>query len=96
MQASKEQRNAEPDVNSWEASVKWHLTTQAGPQFAALNGDINFIHLHPIIARLFGFKSNIAHGVFLVSKSIAALQRGKHNTAIDRLSASAKFCLLSS
>lgn len=66
----------EPDVKSWKASESWYLTTQAGPQFAALNGDINFIHLHPILARLFGFKSNIAHGTYLVSKTIAAMQAG--------------------
>ena len=60
-----------------DQSVTWPLTTQAGPQFAALNGDINFIHLHPIVARLFGFKSNIAHGTYLMSKAVAAIQQGK-------------------
>ena len=62
----------------WEQSVTWQLTTKAGPQFAGLNGDINFIHLHPIIAKLFGFKSNIAHGTYLMSKGIAAMQQGKY------------------
>ena len=76
LQASVKQNIPEPHVKSWQALEKWFLTTQAGPQFAALNGDINFIHLHPIVARLFGFKSNIAHGVYLVSKSIAAMQAG--------------------
>ena len=61
----------------WDRSATWQLTTQAGPQFAALNGDINFIHLHPVIARAFGFKSNIAHGTYLTSKAIAAIQQGK-------------------
>ena len=68
----------EADVQpDWDRSVIWQLTTQAGPQFAALNGDINFIHLHPIIARVFGFKSNIAHGTYLLAKAIAAIQQGK-------------------
>ena len=68
------ENEVQPD---WDRSATWQLTTQAGPQFAALNGDINFIHLHPIIARAFGFKSNIAHGTYLVSKAIAAIQQGK-------------------
>ncbi|KAL3152095.1 hypothetical protein ABBQ32_001201 [Trebouxia sp. C0010 RCD-2024] len=60
----------------WDHYATWQMTTQAGPQFAALNGDINLIHLHPITARLFGFKSNIAHGTYLVSKAVAAMQHG--------------------
>lgn len=68
----------ETDVQpDWDRSATWQLTTQAGPQFAALNGDINFIHLHPVIARAFGFRSNIAHGTYLMSKAIAAIQQGK-------------------
>lgn len=62
----------------WDHYATWQMTTQAGPQFAALNGDINLIHLHPITARLFGFKSNIAHGTYLVSKAVAAMQHGRH------------------
>ena len=69
----------------WDHCATWQLTTQAGPQFAALNGDINFIHLHPIIARLFGFRSNIAHGMYLISKAIAAMQHGKHRRALSML-----------
>ncbi len=77
LQASVKQIDHVPDVKSWKASEEWYLTNQAGPQFAALNGDINFIHLHPIFARLFGFKSNIAHGTYLVSKALAAMQTGE-------------------
>ena len=77
LQGNSKQSEPELDVTSFQGSEKWQLSTQDGPQFAALNGDINFIHLHPILARLFGFKSNIAHGVYLVSKSIAAMQKGE-------------------
>ena len=66
---------ATADWASWSGSEVWSLDTSAGPRFAALNGDINLIHLSPTLARLFGFPSNIAHGVFLVSRSIAAIQR---------------------
>ncbi len=86
LQGTSKQIEPELDVRSFQASEKWQLSTQDGPQFAALNGDINFIHLHPILARLFGFKSNIAHGVYLVSKSIAAMQTGEVTNVIFTLS----------
>jgi len=82
LQGTSKQSEPELDVTSFQASEMWQLSTQDGPQFAALNGDINFIHLHPILARLFGFKSNIAHGVYLVSRSIAAMQTGEATNAI--------------
>ena len=37
-------------------------------------GDMNPIHLHPVLARLFGFKSNIAHGHLVLSQALAAMQ----------------------
>lgn len=86
LQGNSKQSEPELDFTSSQASEKWQLSTQDGPQFAALNGDINFIHLHPILARLFGFKSNIAHGVYLVSKSIAAMQTGEAINVIFKLS----------
>ena len=72
---SKASDEPSPAAGSWPHSATWQIGTNAGPRFAALNGDINLIHLSPVLARLFGFPSNIAHGVFLVSKSIAAMQQ---------------------
>lgn len=89
-QGTSKQSEPELDVRSFQASEKWQLSIQDGPQFAALNGDINFIHMHPILARLFGFKSNIAHGVYLVSKSIAAMQTGKQQQFPQAVCASFK------
>ena len=37
-------------------------------------GDMNPIHLHPVLARLFGFKSNIAHGHLVLSQALSAMQ----------------------
>lgn len=68
---------------SYDNSEMWQVDTSAGPKFAALNGDINLIHLSPLLARLFGFPSNIAHGVFLLSKSVAAMQRGGASSAMQ-------------
>ena len=76
LQASSKASSEPPAAaTSWPHSAAWQIDTSAGPQFAALNGDINLIHLSPVLARLFGFPSNIAHGLYLVSKSIAAMQQ---------------------
>ena len=37
-------------------------------------GDMNPIHLHPVLARLFGFKSNIAHGHLVLAQALSAIQ----------------------
>ena len=37
-------------------------------------GDMNPIHLHPVLARLFGFKSNIAHGHLVLAQALSAMQ----------------------
>ncbi|KAK9830199.1 hypothetical protein WJX72_010248 [[Myrmecia] bisecta] len=55
-------------------SAEWDLGSNAGRQFAAVNGDVNPIHMHAMLARLFGFRSNIAHGMFLLARSLELMQ----------------------
>ena len=38
-----------------------------------MSGDFNPIHMHPLSARLFGFPSAIAHGMWTKARSLAAL-----------------------
>ena len=44
-----------------------------GRRYAAVSGDRNPIHLHPLAARAFGFSSAIAHGMWLKARTLAAL-----------------------
>jgi acyl dehydratase len=39
-----------------------------------VSGDLNPIHIHPLTARLFGFPSAIAHGMWTKARCLAALQ----------------------
>ena len=39
-----------------------------------MSGDLNPIHMHPLTARLFGFKSAIAHGMWTKARCLAALE----------------------
>lgn len=64
----------------------WSLESDVGRQYAKISGDYNPIHLWPWSAKLLGFKKQIAHGMFLVAKSQAALEQ-TIGTPVTHLSA---------
>ncbi|MFJ9179086.1 MaoC family dehydratase [Streptomyces sp. NPDC102360] len=49
----------------------WRLPDDLGRRYAAVSGDRNPIHLHPLTARLFGFPRAIAHGMWTVARCLA-------------------------
>jgi acyl dehydratase len=55
------------------ASATWRLPGDLGRRYAAVSGDINPIHMHSLSARLFGFPSAIAHGMWTKARCLAAL-----------------------
>jgi acyl dehydratase len=56
------------------ATASWHLESDLGRRYAAVSGDMNPIHMHPLSARLFGFPSAIAHGMWTKARCLAALE----------------------
>jgi acyl dehydratase len=54
-------------------SQLWSLSSALGRQYARCSADYNPIHLHPLSAKLFGFKRHIIHGMWLKSRIISAL-----------------------
>ena len=52
----------------------WRIPRNIGRRYAAVSGDINPIHLNPLVARLFGFRRAIAHGMWLKARCLAALE----------------------
>ena len=52
----------------------WQLAGDVGRRYAAVSGDRNPIHLHPLTARLFGFPRPIAHGMWSKARCLAALE----------------------
>lgn len=56
------------------SSEFWQLPSSLGRQYARVSGDSNPIHLHPLAARLFGFKRHIAHGMWSKARIAAALE----------------------
>ena len=52
---------------------QWPLPKSLGRSYAFASGDANPIHLHTILAKAFGFKHAIMHGMWLKARTIAAL-----------------------
>jgi hypothetical protein len=57
-----------------EPEAIWKLGGDVGRRYAAVSGDRNPIHMHPLTARLFGFPKPIAHGMWLKARCLAALE----------------------
>jgi acyl dehydratase len=55
------------------ASAEWKLDGGLGRSYAAVSGDRNPIHLHPLTAKPLGFPSAIAHGMWTKARCLAAL-----------------------
>ncbi len=52
--------------------VEWRLGGGLGREYAAVSGDHNPIHLYPFTAKAFGFKRQIAHGMWTKARCVAA------------------------
>ncbi|MFV0429201.1 MAG: MaoC/PaaZ C-terminal domain-containing protein [Arachnia sp.] len=54
------------------AAQQWVLAADLGRRYAAVSGDVNPIHLHPLTARPFGFARPIIHGMWTHARALAA------------------------
>lgn len=68
-------REAEPrgEAEQLPAAATWRLPGDLGRRYGSISGDINPIHMHSLTARLFGFPSAIAHGMWTKARCLAAL-----------------------
>src|SRR5581483_10075046 len=62
-----------PSAEDLKPSATWRLPGDLGRRYGSVSGDLNPIHVHPLTARLFGFKSAIAHGMWTKARCLAAL-----------------------
>ena len=62
-----------PSSEDLPATATWKLAGDLGRRYGAVSGDLNPIHVHPLSARLFGFPSAIAHGMWTKARCLAAL-----------------------
>jgi acyl dehydratase len=54
--------------------IEWRLPADLGRRYAAASGDHNPIHLYPWTARALGFRRQIAHGMWTLARSVAAIE----------------------
>jgi hypothetical protein len=57
-----------------EPTAIWRIPPDAGKRYAAVSGDHNPIHRHPLGARLAGFRRPIAHGMWTMARCLAGLE----------------------
>jgi acyl dehydratase len=62
-----------PSSQGLPVTATWRLRGDLGRRYGAVSGDLNPIHVHPLTARLFGFPSAIAHGMWTKARCLAAL-----------------------
>jgi acyl dehydratase len=62
-----------PSAEELPVTATWTLPGDLGRRYGSIAGDLNPIHLHPLSARLFGFRSAIAHGMWTKARCLAAL-----------------------
>jgi acyl dehydratase len=63
-----------PSAEEMPTTATWSLPGDLGRRYGSVSGDLNPIHMHPLSARLFGFPSAIAHGMWTKARCLAALE----------------------
>jgi acyl dehydratase len=63
-----------PSAEELPATATWRLPGDLGRRYGSVSGDLNPIHVHPLSARLFGFPSAIAHGMWTKARCLSALE----------------------
>ncbi|GLS82408.1 MaoC/PaaZ C-terminal domain-containing protein [Paraferrimonas haliotis] len=58
---------------TWDPIGQWPLQASLGREYASASGDYNLIHIHPILAKQFGFDKILAHGMWSKGRCVAAL-----------------------
>lgn len=62
-----------PDPADLLPRARWRLPADLGRRYAAVAGDINPIHLHPLAAKALGFPRAIAHGMWAHARVLSDL-----------------------
>src|SRR3954454_11605072 len=64
----------EPEFEDPPVNAHWRLPGDLGRRYAAVSGDRNPIHMHPLAPKAFGFPRTIAHGMWTKARCLAALR----------------------
>ena len=64
---------AESQAPEYTLNNEWNISENTGRRYAMTSGDFNLIHIHAVMAKAFGFKQAIAHGMWSKAKALANL-----------------------
>lgn len=64
---------AESQAPEYKLNNEWSISENTGRRYAMTSGDFNLIHIHAVMAKAFGFKQAIAHGMWSKAKALANL-----------------------
>lgn len=68
-----DKKDARLEPKAGDLNADFDLPEDLGRRYALISGDFNFIHIHAVTAKAFGFKRAIAHGMWTKARSVAAL-----------------------
>ena len=63
-----------PEPEPVTDAEEWKVPGDIGRRYGAVSGDRNPIHLYPLTAKLFGFKRQIAHGMWSKARCLAEME----------------------
>lgn len=66
---------AHPEFTPPRPDAVWRLGADLGRRYAKVSGDHNPIHKYRAVARAFGFRRPIAHGMYTAARALAPLRR---------------------
>lgn len=71
--AAEEPRHTREELVDGPGAI-WRLPADLGRQYAAVSGDVNPIHLHPLTAKAMGFPRTIVHGMWSKARMLGDLE----------------------
>jgi len=68
-------KTPEPALSPMQPFASFEAAENIGRKYARVSGDCNPIHLHPLTARIFGFRQAIAHGMWSIARCVGAVDQ---------------------
>lgn len=78
IKGKKKKKHKKADDHFLETAEIIRIPAGTGRKYATVSGDFNPHHLYPVLAKMFGFKTAIAHGMFSLARVLASLEKKIH------------------
>ncbi len=68
---------------TWDTQQQWTVPESMGRTYRKVSGDMNPIHLHALLAKPFGFRRAIAHGMWTLARATHDIPTDKGEVTVD-------------